>query len=289
MKKNNIDFESIPNVPVSQITKDRILNNVLKSKNRQRKNRFKNALEVFSPITVASAAIILLLLLTTTYSIGPNSYYDGFYLMIEGVEGANIFLDEEQLGQIPLTDKIDKGGQLRITKYGYDDWVGYYDGKSLSSFLRTFHSPGKYQLYRGNNTVKIEVELKPMTNDTITFYTEAPGATVLVNGRYAGLTPTPITLSANYNLVEIIQPQKEKITLELLYDGNVRFREDVGIELEYTEKGYSLRLESKELYYPLRGSWLNEREYLVLEYNGSEYRGRKINIINGRVTVAGDE
>lgn len=299
MKENNVDFDSfvldkkiksLPNVPVSQATKDRILTNVLQSKNKKNKNFFKNTLEILTPITLASAFIIMFLFLTTNYSIGPRSYYDGFYLRIAGnVEGAIVFLGDEQIGQIPMLEKVNRGGVLRISKEGYKDWVGNYSGDSLSSFIRTFNSSGQYQLYRGNNTVKIHVELEPINSNTITFYTELPGATILVNGRYAGLTPSPIRLSATHNIIEIIQPNKEKITLELLYDGRITFVRETDKTLEYTEKGYILRLQSQNLHYPINGKWLNEREYLVLDSDGTSFRGRLINLITNRVTIVSNE
>lgn len=299
MKKSKIDFDSfsldrkiksLPNVPASRATKERILRNVLGSGHRRGNKPFKNILEICSPISIASAMVIMLLFLSTTYGIVPKSSHDGFFLMIEGnVEGANVYLGNENLGKIPLTDKIIKSGDLTISKEGYEDWNGTFRGDTLNRFLSTFSSDGKYQLYQGNNTIKIVVELNPINNDTIYFQTEEPGAIVLVNGRYAGLTPSGIKLGANYNNIEIIQNRKEKVSLDLIYDGEIRFKDEPHRVIEHSKRGYTLTIESEELYIPQRGIWKNEYEYLLLENNGVDYRGKLINRITGEVGIATED
>lgn len=299
MKKNKIDFDSssldrkiksLPNVPASRATKERILKNVLGSGPRRGNRHFKNIFEICSPISMASAMIIMLLFFSTTYGIVPKSTYDGFFLMIEGnVEGANIYLGDENLGKIPLTDKINKSGELTITKEGFEDWTGTFKGGTLNRFLSTFSSNGKYQLYQGNNTIKIVVELNPINNDTIYFKTEEPGATILVNGRYAGLTPSGIKLGATHNNIEIIQNGKEKVSLDLIYDGEIRFKNEPEKVIEHKKSGYILNIESEELYIPKEGIWKNNDEYLLLENNGIDNRGKIINRNTGEVILATEE
>lgn len=290
MKDKKVDYEtfkldrelqSLPSMPVSQVTKDKILNNVLKSKRSNRK--IQNTFEFLKPVSFAVAMLLLVFIVTTRSNLVPQSAADGFYLSVDvNVKGAEIFLGSERLGETKATKKISKPGEITITKEGYTKWVGNFKGTDMEDAIKTFDALGKYQLYRGNNTIKVLVELDPIKKDTIYFATESPGAKVLLNGILVGSTPLSVTLSSVNNNIEIIQASKEKVSLEVTYDGEIKFNGDMSL----TEQGYVINIPSEDLYHPIDSILINESETLVLETNGELYRGKIVDVNSNRVSIA---
>ncbi|QNO15629.1 hypothetical protein HYG86_13015 [Alkalicella caledoniensis] len=277
------DLKKLPNIPISQTSKDKILSNVLKT--RHHKPRYLgNILEVLKPVTFAASLIIFLLFLNSNFGLMPQSAIDGFYINFESdVEAAEVFLNDELIGVTPFSEKVKGAGNITISKEGYIQWSGKFRGSTLDVAIDSFESPDKYSLYRGSNSIRIIAELTEVRKDTIYFETDVANATVKVNGQVQGVTPLSIKLTSIHNEIEITKENREKISFEIVYDGELR---TVGEEIiELTNKGYQINFKTEPLYYPTQSSWLGENELAVLEIRDGQYRGKLLNIDLGKVEI----
>lgn len=271
-------FKSLPDIPVSQLTKDKILRNVLKSK-KSRSYFSKNFFEMVKPLTFAAAMLIFLVVIQHNFSILPQSAIDGFYLTVEAnVRGAEVYIENQRIGKTPVTQKVKNANEIKITMDGYIDWTAKLEGSSIDQVLENIQTSGKYRLFRSLNTLKLVAELDPIQRDTVFIQTETPGAVIRVNGQVVGTTPFSLKVTAMNNFIEVIQDNKEKVSFNLVYDGDLKYSGQQSFN--FTNKGYQLDLPSQELYKP-KDSMISEGNLMVLEYNSVNYRIKVINLVNG--------
>ncbi|SHJ83604.1 hypothetical protein SAMN02745227_00804 [Anaerobranca californiensis DSM 14826] len=278
---------SLPDIPVQPATKKRILNNVLSS--TKKNYRLYNYLQIIKPALFAASILLILLLPTVKYNLIPQNINDGFFLTIEAnVEGAEVFYGNEKVDVVPTTQKIQTDKvDIRVVKEGFLEWVGTVKGKTVEEALNSFYSPGKYRLFKGHNSIKVLVELEEILKNTLYLESEKRGK-VIVNGQFLGETPLYIELQHNINNIEVIQPLREKVSFDVIYEEKTQGKLTVlgKQKLQLTEKGYTVYVESEGLFLPVKGIWLNENHYLLLESNEKgQQRIKDIDLSTGDIIV----
>ncbi|SES99753.1 PEGA domain-containing protein [Anaerobranca gottschalkii] len=295
MKKKYLNFNdlfeggglSLPDIPVQLETKKRILHNILSS-TQKKNNRINNYLQLLKPALFAACILLILGFPIVNYNLIPQSINDGYYLTVEAnVEGAEVYFGKEKIDVVPTTQKIQTDNvEIRVVKEGFLEWKGRIKGEVLEEALNSFFSTGKYRLFKGHNSIKLIVQLEEILKNTI-YLQSQERAKVILNGKFLGETPLYIELQPKINKIEVIQPLKEKVTFDIVYEGKPQDKLTVlgRQELQLTESGYTIYIQSEELYFPIKGMWLEEKEYLLLESNGKEQRIKSIDLRTRDISV----
>ncbi|WP_353894078.1 PEGA domain-containing protein [Proteinivorax hydrogeniformans] len=282
-KRNYNKISELPDVEIPLGTKERMLNNILEENDRYECSFFQRIFTHLKPIAFAASMIFLLFFVNSTVGIIPQSGMDEFEVNIaSNVEGAEVFLDGEKIGKTPLSytmDKEDKTRKLTVRKSGYLIWQGQFDSKGPQSFVQTFHSSDEFSLLASQNSVDIESGLKPANPNLVKLQSNTDKTSVILNNMWVGEAPITLELKDDYmNKVELIAPDREKITLTLTTGDELEMEHNDVAQLRYSDHGYSIQVNLEDLWIPKHSIWVNENIVINFLKKNNEYKAQAIDL-----------
>ncbi|WP_350342761.1 PEGA domain-containing protein [Proteinivorax tanatarense] len=276
-------INELPDVKAPLGTKEKMLSNILEEENNNY-SLLHRLLPHIKPLAFVASMVLLFFFANLKVGIIPQTGVDEFDLkVISNIEGAEVFLDGQKIGNTPMTYTMEKDegdiNSMSIRKPGYLIWQGDFQCGGPEELIQSFESSDEYSIFFSNNQVNIEGKLMPANPNMVKLDSNAENTSVMLNGRWVGETPITLELEKNYNNhLKLIAPDKDKVTLSLSTGDKLKLGESENAQLKYSEHGYAIHVTLEDIWIPKHSIWLNDNNVAKFLQRDGELKTQVINL-----------